>query len=84
MNRRRGWSVGAAVLLAGCAPAVHATPARVAEAACGFRSATSCWTLGPRYGPPRRQQADSASRMLRPPPPVLASADDSARGSPPR
>jgi len=81
MSRRHGWSVGAAVLLAGCAPAAHSPAARVAEEACGFRSPTSCWTLGPRYGPARRQQADSAPRMLRSPRPALASAGDSARGT---
>jgi hypothetical protein len=81
MNRRHGWSVGAAVLLAGCAPVVHPPAARATEEACGFRSPTSCWTLGPRYGPPLRQQADSAPQILQPPPRALAAAGDSTRRS---
>ena len=81
MSPLRGWSVGAAILLAGCAPAAHSPAAGIADEACGFRSPTSCWTLGPRYGPARRQQADSAPRIPRPPPPALASADDSARAT---
>jgi hypothetical protein len=64
------------LVLAGCAPGVHSTVARTTDGDCGFRSATSCWTLGPRYPERRTQQADSAAPLLQPPPPALATAAD--------
>ena len=69
-----------AVLLAGCAAARGDSSSLAPEATpdCSFSAATTCWTLGARMAPPRREAGDTApERLLRPPPPVLASRGDS-------
>ena len=80
MTGLRCWLVAAAWLLTACAAAT--TTPRAADADCGFRAPTSCWTLGPRYVEPSPLPPDST--ILRPPPPSLASGRDSAQsGGPP-
>jgi hypothetical protein len=74
------WLVCTAVLLAGCAAARGDSSSLAPEAApdCSFSAATTCWTLGARMPPPRREAGDTApERLLRPTPPVLASRGDS-------
>jgi hypothetical protein len=69
-------------LLCGCAANTH--PPRTTqqgEPDCSFRSAASCWTLGPRF-PSKRIQSDDTrpDDALRQPTATLANTPDSTGG----